>query len=413
MNVLVVGSGGREHALVWKLSQSPLLGTLYAAPGNPGMAEHATVVPAALRTADLTALAIRLGVDLVVIGPEQPLVDGLADSLKEAGIMAFGPHAAAALLEGSKRFSRDFMLRHGIPAAASQSFLDEAGALAWLRNVDSPPVVKKSGLAAGKGVTVAETFEEAEDAVRSVFRDGDPEGVVLEERLQGRELSLLGITDGRSWLPLLMAQDYKYFGDGDTGPMTGGMGAVAPADLLSAEQQRQTDDIVQRTLAGLQTDGLEFPGIIFIGLMVTDAGVRVLEYNVRFGDPETQSVLPLLKSDLLEVLVHACRGTLAGRTLSWHEGLHAAGVVMAAPGYPLEPERGIPLILPPEKPGTLMFHAGTATADGQLVSSGGRVLNAVGLAGSIEDALALAYAAVAETGFEGAAWRRDIGQNLR
>ena len=414
MKVLVVGSGGREHALVWKLSQSPLVSTLYAAPGNPGMAAHATLVPDAHGPEGITARAVELGIDLVVVGPEQPLVEGLTDRLREAGIMAFGPHAAAAQLEGSKRFSREFMLRHGVPAAASESFGDEAAALAHLETLDLPPVVKKAGLAAGKGVTVATDFEEAAEAIRTVFLDGDPDGVVLEERLHGRELSLIGITDGRHWLPLLLAQDYKYFGEGDTGPMTGGMGAVAPAALLTEEQRAQVDEeIVQRTLKGLQADGLEFAGVLFIGLMVTDAGVKVLEYNVRFGDPETQSVLPLLKSDLLDVIVAACRGDLSGRTLSWHEDRFAAGVVLAAPGYPGQPERGIPLDLPEQSGGVTVFQAGTAMEDGRLVSSGGRVLNVVGVAADIEAALGTAYRAVERTGFPGAAYRRDIGRNLR
>lgn len=415
MKVLIVGSGGREHALAWKLSHSPLAPELHAAPGNPGMAAcGATVHPDVSSTAGIAELARELAVDLVVIGPEQPLVDGLADLLQADGIMAFGPHAAAARLEGSKRFSRDFMLRHGIPAATSEAFLDEESALRYLSGLASPPVVKKAGLAAGKGVTVAASHAEAAEAIRSVFLEGDAEGVVLEERLRGRELSLIGITDGRSWLPLLLAQDYKYFGEGDTGPMTGGMGAVAPAGLLSEEQRAQVDTIiVQRTLDGLRADGLEFPGVIFFGLMVTDSGVRVLEYNTRFGDPETQSVLPLLEDDLLEIIMAACRGTLAGRKLSWKPGLSAAGVVMAAPGYPDTPERGIPLTLPPAADGMHVFQAGTAMHGGQLISSGGRVLNVVAVDSTLEKALQAAYRTVEETGFEGAVWRRDIGRNLR
>lgn len=413
MKVLVVGAGGREHALVWKLSSSPLLTELLAAPGNPGMAGLARLFPEHRSVEQLTDLAVSEQVDLVVVGPEQPLTEGLADRLREHGIRVFGPHAAAARLEGSKRFAKEFMLRHGVPTAASGQFTDEASALAWLEEQSAPPVVKKSGLAAGKGVTVSASFAEAEEAIRAVFAEPDSEGLVLEERLEGTELSLLGITDGTAWLPLLPAQDYKYFGEGDTGPMTGGMGAVAPARLLSPAQEAQVEtEIVQRTLAGLRADGLTFPGIIFIGLMLTADGVKVLEYNIRLGDPETQSVLPLLATDLLQVINAACDGELAGQQLSWHDRT-AAGVVMAAPGYPGTPETGIPLAPAAEQPDLLVFHAGTSLEAGQLVSSGGRVLNVVGLADSLEAALAAAYRGVAETGFRDASFRRDIGFNLR
>lgn len=413
MKVLVVGSGGREHALVWKLSSSPLLTELLAAPGNPGMGRHARLFPGHRSVQQLTELAVAEQVDLVVVGPEQPLTEGLADRLREHGIMVFGPHAAAARLEGSKRFAKEFMLRHGVPTAASAQFTDEASALAWLSRQAAPPVVKKSGLAAGKGVTVAASFEEAEAAIRAVFAEPDGEGLVLEERLEGTELSLLGITDGTTWLPLLLAQDYKYFGEGDTGPMTGGMGAVAPARLLSPAQSDEVEtEIVQRTLAGLRADGLTFPGVIFIGLMLTADGVKVLEYNIRLGDPETQSVLPLLRTDLLEVIRAACDGSLAEVQLSWHDQA-AAGVVMAAPGYPGTPQTGIPLAPAEEQSGLLVFHAGTKLEAGQLVSSGGRVLNIVGLAPTLEAALETAYRGVAATGFAGASFRRDIGLNLK
>ena len=412
MRVLVVGAGGREHALVWKLAQSARLTRLFATPGNPGMAQHAELLESSGSVQELTALAVSHQIDLVVVGPEQPLVDGLVDSLRAAGIMAFGPQRAAARLEGSKAFAKDFMLRHGVPTAASATFSAEADALAWLASQAEPPVVKKSGLAAGKGVTVAGSMEEAGAAIRAVFAEPDTEGLVLEERLQGRELSLIGITDGSNWLPLLLAQDYKYFGEGDRGPMTGGMGAVAPAVLLTEEQQAEVDaHIVSRTLAGLRADNLEFAGVLFIGLMVTDQGVKVLEYNTRFGDPETQSVLPLLQTDLLEVIVAACEGELAGRSLAWRDGV-AAGVVMAAPGYPGTPERGIALQPAQANESLLVFQAGTAVRDGTLVSSGGRVLNVVGLGETMQEALRNAYRGVAETGFAGGVWRSDIGFNM-
>lgn len=412
MRVLVVGSGGREHALVWKLAQSELVGELFAVPGNPGMAGHAVLLSSEMEVPELTGLALEHQVDLVVVGPEQPLVAGLADSLREAGIMVFGPQAAAARLEGSKSFAKEFMNRHGVPTAASASFSTEAAALEHLASLTEPPVVKKSGLAAGKGVTVAQSFAEAEAAIRAVFSEADSEGLLLEERLEGRELSLIGITDGSNWLPLLMAQDYKYFGEGDTGPMTGGMGAVAPARLLDREQQETVDaQIVDRTLAGLRADGLEFAGVLFIGLMVTDQGVKVLEYNVRFGDPETQSVLPLLQTDLLQVILSACQGRLAAQSLSWHDGV-AAGIVMAAPGYPGTPETGIPLKPAATGSDLLVFQAGTARSGEQLISTGGRVLNIVGLGGTMEQALNRAARGISDTDFPGAVWRRDIGLNL-
>ena len=412
MRVLVVGSGGREHALVWKLAQSGDVTELFATPGNPGMALHARLLPSGDSVKELTELAVSNKIDLVVIGPEQPLVDGLVDRLQDAGIMAFGPHRVAARLEGSKAFAKDLMLRHGVPTAASATFKNEAEALAYLATLTEPPVVKKSGLAAGKGVTVAASFAEAADAIREVFAEADSDGLVLEERLRGRELSLIGITDGRNWLPLLMAQDYKYFEEGDKGPMTGGMGAVAPALLLTDAQEAEVDeDIVGRTLAGLRADSLEFAGVLFIGLMVTDQGVKVLEYNTRFGDPETQSVLPLMETDLLEVIVAACEGNLAAQPLEWRSGV-AAGVVLAAPGYPGTPERGIEVVPAHNNERLLVFQAGTTLREGTLVSSGGRVLNVVGLGATTQEALRNAYDGVAATGFPGGVWRSDIGFNL-
>ena len=274
MRVLLVGSGGREHALAWKLAQSRQLSSLYATPGNPGIAHHATLLRSPQDPAALTELAVRHSIDLVVIGPEQPLVDGLVDRLAERGIRAFGPHKAAARLEGSKRFAKEFMARHGIPTAASEAFTEEQAALDFLSGLSEPPVVKLSGLAAGKGVTVTGSMAEARRAVQAAFARSAGDGVVIEERLSGRELSLLAITDSHTWLPLKLARDYKYLLDGDRGPMTGGMGAVAPASLLSpAEEEQISSRIVDRTLQGLRAEGLGFAGVLFIGLMVTDSGV--------------------------------------------------------------------------------------------------------------------------------------------
>jgi phosphoribosylamine--glycine ligase len=412
VKVLVIGSGGREHALAWKLAQSPQVTQVIVAPGNPGMGGVATVLACSLTPEAILELARQEAVDLVVIGPEAPLVAGAADLLEAAGIPVFGPGQAAAQLEGSKRFSKEFMERHRIPTAAYASFSDETAALDHLQTLVDPPVVKESGLAAGKGVTVARSHQEAGDAIRAAFRKPDSGGVVLEERLEGQELSLLLLIDGHTALPLVMAQDYKQLGDGDTGPMTGGMGAIAPVTLLSAGQQALVDElIVSRTLKGLQADGLDYRGVLFIGLMVGEDGVKVLEYNVRFGDPETQAVLPLLKNDLAELLLAATQRRLHEFTLQWRQGATAC-IVMAAPGYPGIPERGIPLGLPARRAGVYVFHAGTSLVGGRLTSSGGRVLNVVALTGDLQSAVAAAYEAVSQIDFPGGQFRSDIGSRV-
>lgn len=412
MKVLVVGSGGREHALAWKLAQSELVETVLAVPGNPGISGVATVLGGDPDVHGIAELAAREQVDLVVIGPEAPLVAGLADLLRERGLRVFGPGAAAARLEGSKSFAKDFMRRHGVPTGRAEAFTDEGAALEYLESLSAPPVVKMVGLAAGKGVTVAESMDEAAIAIRAAFRAAPGPGVLLEERLFGQELSLLVLTDGTAVRPLLMAQDYKQLRDGDEGPMTGGMGAVAPAQLLSPEQMNYVmDEVVGRTIAGLAADGLEFRGVLFFGLMVTADGVKVLEYNVRFGDPEAQSVLPLLRTDFVEVVTAVADGTLADIELEWSRQ-YAVGVVMSAPGYPEAPRRGVPLALPAASAAVHVFHAGTAIADSQLVSNGGRVLNVVALAPTLREAIIGAYATVERVDFPGAHWRTDIGARL-
>ncbi len=412
MKVLVVGSGGREHALAWKLRASPEVSEVLVAPGNPGMADVARVVPSSMKVEALVDLARRERVDLTVIGPEAPLVEGVVDAFEAAGLRAFGPNAAASKLEGSKRFAKEFMLRHGIPTASFAAFTDRASALAYLDEVGAPIVVKDSALAAGKGVTVAADLEEARAAVERLF-DGRLAEVVIEERLDGQEISLLVFTDGLSYKPMLLAQDYKQAFDGDQGPMTGGMGTVAPATLLSAAQQWQVmRDVVEPTLRALSADGISYRGVLFFGLMVADGEAKVLEFNVRFGDPETQVVLPLLDLDLLRVLNSTVDRRLARLEFAWISR-YAACVVMAAPGYPGEPERGVPITIP-ENLGAdvVVFHAGTGMQDGQLVSAGGRVLNVVGMGGSMQEALARAYAAVDRIDFPGALVRRDIGGRL-
>jgi len=409
MKVLVVGSGGREHALAWKLAQSERVDEILVAPGNAGMTDVARTVDVQLSVDALLALARNEAVDFTVIGPEAPLVDGVVDAFERAGLRIFGPNAKAARLEGSKRFAKEFMARHGIPTAAFKSFRERAAAHAYLREVGVPIVVKDSALAAGKGVTVARSLGEAASAVDAVFERPGAE-VVIEEFLEGQEISLLLFTDGLAYRPMVLAQDYKQARDGDVGPMTGGMGAVAPAALLSSAQQWQTmTKVVEPTLQALNADGIAYQGVLFIGLMMTDEGAKVLEFNVRFGDPETQAVLPLLDNDLLRVLESVADRRLARLELCW-TGRKAACVVLAAPGYPGPYQKAIPITVPDDLgDDILVFHAGTGKVDGNLVSSGGRVLNVVATADTLEAAVRRAYEAADRIHFPGAILRRDIG----
>ncbi|MEK1925259.1 MAG: phosphoribosylamine--glycine ligase [Rhizobium giardinii] len=414
MRVLLIGSGGREHALAWKLAQSPLLTALYAAPGNPGIGEEATLVD--LDIADdsaVLAFCRRELIDFVVVGPEAPLVAGLADTLRTGGIAVFGPSAAAAQLEGSKGFTKDICAKYGIPTGAYQRFTSAEPARAYVRAQGAPIVIKADGLAAGKGVTVAMTLDEALKAVDSCFAGtfgAAGAEVVVEAYLDGEEASFFCLCDGKTALPLASAQDHKRVGDGDTGPNTGGMGAYSPAPVMTAQMvERTMREIIEPTIAGMADSGHPFTGVLFAGLMITAKGPELIEYNVRFGDPECQVLMMRLKSDLLPLLYAAATGTLANVGADWRDEV-ALTVVMASKGYPGSYEKNTPIgKLPPEDAATKVFHAGTALKDGQLVATGGRVLNVTAKGATVRAAQAAAYAALDLVEWENGFCRRDIG----
>jgi len=400
MRVLLVGSGGREHALAWKLAQSPSLSELHAAPGSPGIARHAECHPIRADDAEgLLGLARSLDVELVVVGPEGPLVAGLADALRRFGIAVFGPSRAAAAIEGSKSFAKEVMAVAGVPTAAQ---------LAIAR---PPCVVKADGLAAGKGVHVCTSQAELELALRALTSHGDK--VVVEELLEGPEVSLFALCDGRDALPLVPAQDFKRAFDDDEGANTGGMGAYAPVPGIGRSEIEELLGTVHRpVLAELEQRGTPFVGLLYAGLMLTPAGPRVLEFNCRFGDPETQCVLPLLQGDLLQALAAATVGELSGTTLETSPGA-AVTVVMAAAGYPEEGDRGTPIagIEESEAAGALVFHAGTALQGDRFMTNGGRILGVTGLGETIAAARTAAYAAVGRIDFAGARYRTDIASD--
>jgi phosphoribosylamine--glycine ligase len=397
VRVLVVGSGGREHALAWKLAQSPRLEALHAAPGNPGIARLGECHPVRAEDGEgLLALCRELETDLVVVGPEAPLVAGLADALRHAGVAAFGPSRAAAQIEGSKAFAKEVLEAAGVPTAAR---LDVAR---------PPCVIKADGLAAGKGVFVCRTEEEAEHGLRGAAALGDE--VVIEELLEGEEVSLFVLTDGREALPLAPAQDFKRIGDGDTGPNTGGMGAYSPVPGLGEPEIEELVDTVHRpVLAELARRGTPFAGLLYAGLMLTDDGPRVLEFNCRFGDPETQSILPRLEGDLLEALHGAALGRLDTDLAAGNSA--AVTVVIAAGDYPEGSDAGTPItgIDEAEAGGALVFHAGTARRGETLMTNGGRILNVTATGDDLVSARTAAYEAVERISFAGMRFRQDIG----
>ncbi|OIQ98395.1 phosphoribosylamine--glycine ligase [mine drainage metagenome] len=417
MKILVVGSGGREHALCWAIRRSPRCTELLCAPGNAGIAQMATLVPIAAEDVQaLTAYAIANRVDFVVIGPEAPLVLGLADRLAEAGIKAFGPSAAAAALEGSKGFMKDIVAKYGVPTAGYGRFTDAGAAKAFIREKGAPIVVKTDGLAAGKGVVVAMTEAEALAAVDAMMADkvfgaaGDE--LVIEEFLAGEEASFFALVDGETALPLAAAQDHKRVGDGDTGPNTGGMGAYSPAPVVTPEIERQImEQCILPTVRGMAAEGKPYKGVLFAGLMIDHGKVRLLEYNVRFGDPECQVLMARLASDIVELLLAAAEGRLAGKTVDWHPD-PALVVVMAAEGYP-GPYRKDTVIEGLDEAGRVegvtVLHAGTrADGEGRILASGGRVLGVTAIAPTVREARDRAYQAVDRIRWPEGFCRRDI-----
>jgi phosphoribosylamine--glycine ligase len=417
MRVLVVGGGGREHALAWRLRKSPQVEAVFCAPGNAGIAEVAECVPlAADDLPGLVRFARERSIDLTVVGPERPLTLGLVDRFGDAGLRAFGPTAAGAQLEGSKVFTKALLARLGVPTAAFGAFGDPGEAAAYVKRAGAPLVVKADGLAAGKGVFICPTEADALDALDQIMQArvfGDAGGrVVVEELLEGEELSFMALTDGTTILPLAGSQDHKRIGDGDTGPNTGGMGAYSPPPLATpALEAHVMRDVIRPVVDGLAREGIRYTGILYAGLMVRDGRASVLEFNVRLGDPEAQVLLARWESDLAELMARTCDGRLAGATVAW-DPRAAVCVVLAAEGYPGTPKTGVPIAgldALRDWPDGVVFHAGTKRADGRVVVDGGRVLGVTALGDTIRSAVDEAYRGVARISWPGMQYRRDIG----
>ena len=413
MNVLILGAGGREHALAWVIAKSPQLGRLFVAPGNPGCAALATLLPLSLHDINAILESCREHqIGFVIVGPEAPLVAGVVDALNEAGIVAFGPSREAAQLEGSKGFTKDFCQEFAIPTAAYGRFRNRAAAIDYVEQQGAPIVVKADGLAAGKGVVVAATLEEATEAIAALYDDDARAECVVEAFLEGEEVSFFALCDGERAIEVANAQDHKRVGEGDTGPNTGGMGAYSPSPLMTPEMSdRVMREIIQPTMEGMRRRGAPFRGILFAGLMLTKCGPQLLEYNVRFGDPEAEAILPRLQGDLLPWLWAAATGALGDHPIPLG-GDHALAVVMAAKGYPATPLRGGEikgLQRAQATPGVELFHAGTRQDGERVVSDGGRVLVITGVGPTLAEARARAYAGVSEVEWETGFYRRDIG----
>jgi phosphoribosylamine--glycine ligase len=419
MKILVVGSGGREHAIAWKCARSPNVEKVYVAPGNAGTAGEPGVENVSIAVSDLDGLlgfAKEQGIDLTIAGPEDPLVNGIVDRFSTAGMACFGPSAAAAQLEGSKAFAKDFMARHGIPTAAYGNFTEVEPAIEFIRAHGAPIVVKADGLAAGKGVIIADSTIDAEAAVLDMLA-GNAFGeaghrVVIEEFLHGEEASFIVMADGKHILPLATSQDHKAVGDGDTGPNTGGMGAYSPAPVVTPELHRRAmEEVIRPTIEGMAKDGSPFTGFLYAGLMISpDGDPKVLEFNVRFGDPETQPILMRLQSALPDLCLAAVEGRLDGQQAAW-DPRACLGVVMAARGYPGSYEKGLPISgLDSDFPGHVkVFHAGTALSNEGVVTSGGRVLCVCALGENVTEAQSEAYRASKKIHWQGAFTRSDIG----
>ena len=420
MNVLIIGGGGREHALAWKLAQSERVAKVFVAPGNAGTALEPELTNVAITAIpDLVAFALEQHVALTVVGPEGPLAEGVVDAFRAAGLPTFGPVQAAAQLESSKDYAKSFMARHAIPTAQSRTFTDAGAARAYVSERGAPIVVKADGLAAGKGVVVAATTAEAHAAIDAML-EGNLLGaagarVVVEDFLAGEEASFIVMVDGRNVLPLASSQDHKRLRDGDTGPNTGGMGAYSPAPVVTpALHARIMREIILPAVAGMAADGIPYTGFLYAGVMIDEAGVpRVLEFNCRLGDPETQPIMVRLKSDLVELVLHAVNGALDSVEAEWDRRA-ALGVVLAAEGYPEAPRKGgqidgLERVTAASHPDCKVFHAGTAMDDGKVAVSGGRVLCVTALGDSVRQAQRAAYAAIAEIRFPGMQYRTDIG----
>jgi phosphoribosylamine---glycine ligase len=413
MNILLIGNGGREHALAWKLAQSPLCDTLYAAPGNPGIAQDAQLVD--LTVTDHSAvIAFCAGhnIGLVVIGPEAPLVDGLGDSLRDAGIPVFGPSAKAAQLEGSKSFTKEICNAANIPTAAYEHYTDKAQAIAGLADFKPPYVIKADGLAAGKGVIIAQTHDEALAAMEDMFGGGFGDAgasVVIEEFMDGEEASFFALTDGSRVVAFGSAQDHKRVGEGDTGPNTGGMGAYSPAPVLTPELEAQVmQEIIAPTVEIMAAKGMPYNGVLFAGLMLTSEGPKLIEYNCRFGDPECQVLMTRYTGDLAALMLAVAKGDLASAPVPSFAPVTALTVVMAATGYPASPQKGGSIHIG-DVGDAKIFHAGTALSGEQLIANGGRVLNVTATGDTVTAARASAYAAIDQIDFASGFFRRDIG----